>query len=157
MPTAVSSPEIGGALDPNRDQQFLNNFDVSGNASFKGSATCYGATGGLGYSTGSGGSVTQITSKSTGVTLSTLSGQITMNNASLANATGVAFTVTNTLIAANDCPNVVILSGATANTYLVCIGAVAAGSFVVNLYNYSGSSQTDAIVLQFDIIRGAKI
>ena len=49
-----------------------------------------------------GGTVTQATNKSTGVTLNTQSGQITMNNAALADAAEVSFTVTNDKIAATD-------------------------------------------------------
>ena len=49
-----------------------------------------------------GGTVTQATNKGTGVTLNTQSGQITMNNAALADAAEVSFTVTNSKIAATD-------------------------------------------------------
>ena len=49
-----------------------------------------------------GGTVTQATNKSTGVTLNTESGQITMNNAQLDAGTEVTFTVTNDKIAAED-------------------------------------------------------
>lgn len=41
-------------------------------------------TGGIGYQTGSGGTVTQATSKSTAVTLNKLSGRITLNAEALA-------------------------------------------------------------------------
>jgi hypothetical protein len=41
------------------------------------------ATAGVGYGTGAGGAVTQATSKSTGVTLDKVCGEITMNNATL--------------------------------------------------------------------------
>jgi len=43
------------------------------------------ATAEIGYSTAAQGTVTQLTSKSTGVTLNKSSGQITMNNAALLN------------------------------------------------------------------------
>ena len=49
-----------------------------------------------------GGTVTQATNKTTGVTLNTESGQITMNNAALGAAGEASFTVTNDKIAATD-------------------------------------------------------
>jgi hypothetical protein len=51
---------------------------------------------GIGYATGAGGAVTQATDRTTGVTLSKLTGQITTNNASLAAGAEAEFTVTNT-------------------------------------------------------------
>ncbi|NBS24587.1 MAG: hypothetical protein EBS78_11605 [Altererythrobacter sp.] len=47
-------------------------------------------SGGIGYGTGAGGTVTQATSKSTGVTLDKVCGEITMNNATLNRETAVA-------------------------------------------------------------------
>jgi hypothetical protein len=55
-----------------------------------------------GYVAGEGGTVTQATSKSTGVTLSKKCGQITMNAAALAADTTVTFTLTNTEVVATD-------------------------------------------------------
>ena len=60
-----------------------------------------------------GGTVTQATNKTTGVTLNTESGQITMNNAALAAAAEVSFTVTNSEIAATD---VVVVNHGSAGT-----------------------------------------
>jgi hypothetical protein len=62
---------------------------ILANASIK----SQGATQGIGYATGAGGTVTQATSKSTAVTLNTVTGAITMNNAALAAATIVSFTL----------------------------------------------------------------
>lgn len=109
----------------------------------------------FGYDTGVGGTVTQLTSKSTSVTLNKLSGQITMHNGSLTQNTGVAFTLNNSFISANDVIVVCIASGATANMYTVTIGAVANGSCDIHLHNHSGSSSySDAVVLNFVVIKG---
>ena len=72
------------------------------------------------------GTVTQATNKSTGVTLNTESGQITMNNAALAAAAEVTFTVTIDKIAATDCVVVNHGSGGTAGSYLVGVYTIAA-------------------------------
>lgn len=110
---------------------------------------------GIGYRTGAGGTVTQATSKSTGVTLNKPSGQITMHNASLASATAVGFTLTNSCIAAADVVHVSIKSGATADCYAVTVDAVAAGSCRISLHNVSGGSLGEAVVLNFAIIKAA--
>ncbi len=107
----------------------------------------------IGYSTGVGGSVTQATNKSTGVTLSTICGRITMNGAALSAAAEVTFTVTNTLVAATDVIVVNHASGGTSGAYLVVISAVAAGSFNITVSNASGGSLSEAIVLQFAVIK----
>ena len=102
-----------------------------------------------------GGTVTQATSKSTGVTLNTHSGQITMDNASLAGAAEVAFTVTNSVVAATDCIIVNLASADTPGEHVVTVAAVASGSFDIMVGNMSGSATTDALVVNFVVIKGA--
>lgn len=112
-------------------------------------------TGSFGYGTGSGGTVTQATSKATGVTLNKPSGQITTASDALAANTAVSFTLTNNKIAANDIPKVVIKSGATAGAYVVQVGAVAAGSCRISIRNMTAGSLSETLVLQFNIEKGA--
>ena len=107
----------------------------------------------VGYSTGTGGAVTQITSKATGVTLNKRCGQITMNNASLSAAAEVSFTLTNSVIAATDVVMVCIGSGATAGAYIVQCDAVATGSCRISIGNMSSGSLGEAIVLNFVVIK----
>ena len=102
-----------------------------------------------------GGTVTQATNKSTGVTLNTESGQITMNNAALAAAAEVSFTVTNSEIAATDVVVVNLGSAGTAGSYLVGATAIAAGSFEITVTNVSGGSLSEAIVINFVALKGA--
>jgi hypothetical protein len=110
-------------------------------------------TAGIGYATGAGGTVTQSTSKSTGVTLNKISGQITMNGAALAAAAEVAFTLTNSTIAATDVVIVNVQSVGTAGSYLVSVGAVANGSCSITVSNASAGSLSQAIVLNFAVIK----
>jgi len=107
----------------------------------------------VGYSIGTGGTVTQATSKSTGVTLNTRCGQITMNNAALAAAAEVSFTLTNSVIAATDVVMVSIASGATAGAYSVQCDATAAGSCRISVGNRNAGSLGEAIVLNFVVIK----
>ncbi len=102
---------------------------------FAGALTSNSPTAGLGYATGAGGTVTQLTSKSTGVTLNKICGAITTHNATLNSNTTVVFTVTNSTVAATDVPYVCLKSGNAANGYIITVGQVAAGSFQINILN----------------------
>lgn len=117
--------------------------------------TCY-ASQEIGYSAAAQGTVTQATSKSTGVTLNKSAGQITMNNAALAATTNVAFTLTNNLISTNDVLIVNVAGGAaTAGTYNVFTSTLAAGSATIVLRNISAGSLSEAVVINYAIIHGA--
>lgn len=101
-----------------------------------------------------GGTVTQATSKSTGVTLNTPTGKITMNSAALAAAAEVSFVVTCAAIGANDRVSVVLISGATVPAdYTVTVVAVSAGSFTIAVGNQGGSSRSDTLVLGYSIFK----
>ena len=102
-----------------------------------------------------GGTVTQATNKSTAVTLNTESGQITMNNAALADAAEVTFQVNNDRVAATDVVVVNHGSGGTAGAYWLVVSTVAAGSFKVTVGNLSGGSLSQAIVVNYALIKGA--
>lgn len=130
---------------------FMNNgekarLDTSGNFLIT-------AGGGLGYGPGSGGAVTQLTSKSTGVTLNKPAGQITMNAAALASNTAVVFTLTNSLIAAVD-GIVVTIQSPTQKYTGICVG-VAAGSCDIRVNNITGGSLSEAVVINYEVIKGA--
>src|SRR4249919_35449 len=99
------------------------------------------------------GSATQATSKSTGVTLDNMCGQITMNAASLAATTSVSFTATCANVDADDTVNINIASGATTGSYMLVVDAVAAGSFRVHLRNLTGGALAEALVLNYSIIK----
>jgi hypothetical protein len=107
----------------------------------------------FGYTTAAQGTVTQATSKSTGVTLNKSAGQITMNNAALAGATAVSFTLTNSLISANDVLILNVGSGGTAVAYTVYTSSISAGSAVVTLRNMTAAtSLSEAVVINFALI-----
>ncbi|MDQ3023222.1 MAG: hypothetical protein M3R04_02375 [bacterium] len=108
-------------------------------------------TDGFGYGAGVGGTVTQATSKATGVTLNTPCGQVVTHAASLAAATSVSFTLTNSKILAHDEIGVWIKSGATADAYTIDVTAVAAGSCRIQIRNESGGALGEALTLGFAI------
>lgn len=117
-----------------------------------GSLRSKGATSGIGYATGAGGTVTQATSKSTGVTLNTVTGAITMNGAALGIDTIVSFTLTNSAIAATDFVALQHDSAGTVGKYLFS-AQPAAGSAVITVTNVSAGSLSEAIVIRFAVIK----
>lgn len=130
---------------------------VSGTAITSGNMTTSGTvltSNSFGYSTGAGGTVTQLTSKATAVTLDKTTGQITTHNAALAAAAEVTFTVNNSKVAATDTVIVNLASGGTTNTYITGVHAVAAGSFDIIIGNMSVTSRSEALVLNYAVIKG---
>jgi len=117
--------------------------------------TCY-ASQEIGYSAAAQGTVTQLTDKSTAVTLNRSMGRITMNNASLATATNATFTLNNSTISANDTVILTISGGqATPGSYNAFANALTTGSVSISLRNISGGSLSEAVVINFCVIHGA--
>jgi len=111
----------------------------------------------IGYGTGSGGTVTQATSKSTGVTLNKGSGQITMNNAALAAGVTVSFVLTNSLITSQDCVDINLKDGSfsTVGTYQIDTHGTGPGYVWITVKNLSAGSLSEAIVINFQLNKGA--
>lgn len=109
--------------------------------------------GGLGYGTGAGGTQTQATSKTQGVTLDKVCGQITMNAAALAAGAKATFTLTNSSIATTDGVVVWIDSGGTANAYRASVAAVGAGTCAITVENITAGSLSEACVIGFAVLK----
>ena len=120
--------------------------------------TCY-ASQEIGYATGAQGTVTQATSKSTGVTLNKSAGRITMDAAALAAGVAVSFVLTNSTISINDTIIVNVSSnttGSLAGAYTTYVSYLAAGSALITLRNLTAAtSYSEAVVINFAIIHGA--
>ena len=113
------------------------------------------ATEEIGYSAAAQGTVTQLTSKSTAVTLDKSAGRITMNGALLAANTAASFTLTNSLISTADSIIVNVSGGGTAAAYTTYISSMTAGSAVVTLRNMTAGDLSEAVIINFAIIHGA--
>lgn len=105
-----------------------------------------------GYTTGDGGAQTQSTNKSTTVVLNRPCGAITMNNATLNTVTTVSFTLTNNTIAATDVLVLNHISGGTITAYTLN-AQCAAGSATINVRNITASNLSEAIVIQFAVVK----
>jgi len=105
--------------------------------------------GGLGYGTGSGGTVTQVTSRTTGVTLNKTNGAITLVSA-VGLATFQSFTVTISTVAATDVVHVTQKSGT--DLYQIFVTATAAGSFQIT-FATTGGITVEQPVFNFAVIK----
>ena len=112
----------------------------------------------IGYATGTGGAVTQITSRTTGVTLNKLTGKITTDNTSLGAELSAEFTVTNSTVAIDDVVSTSIRSGTNGGQTIAEVTGVAAGSFNIKVTNNNaagGGAETGAIILNFAVVKAA--
>ena len=129
--------------------------DHSGNTTQAGSVSAASLfasspTAGIGYTTGAGGTVTQATSRTTGVTINKVCGSITLVSAA-GSASWQSFTVTNSTVAATDTVRVCQKSGT--DKYMAHVTAVGSGSFQIT-YATTGGTTTEQPVFNFAIIKG---
>jgi hypothetical protein len=113
---------------------------------------------GYGSGQGAGSTVTQITTRATGVTINALSGTITTDTTSLAAEASAVFVVTNNKVAITDVVVCNIRSGSIALNTDVVVSAVAAGSFSITVVNNNaaaGTAETGAIIINFVVLKGS--
>ena len=113
-------------------------------------------TGALGYGTGAGGIVTQLTSKSTPVTLNKPSGLIVMHNQTMSSNSIVSFVVYNNTVTANSVI-VLNLSGgiSSAQQYTCYVDDLNDGWFQVSLKNIYPTALTHNVEITFAVIKGS--
>lgn len=109
-------------------------------------------TAGIGYEDGSGGLATQGSSKVNPVTINKTNGQITMDDAALAQYAVATFTLVNSTIAVGDVLILNHVSGGTAGKYLLNAQCLA-GSANINVTNVTTGSASEAIVIAFVVIK----
>jgi hypothetical protein len=108
----------------------------------------------IGYTSFS--TVTQGSSKATAVSLNFPSGNIVLNGAALAAGANVGFQFQNSYISSQDVLIVNIARSATGGAYRVNVDAVANGSANIRLYNNWGASLSEAVVLNYAVIKVGK-
>lgn len=123
--------------------------DVTGNVAATTSILSTGGTSGVGYAAGAGGAVTQLTSRTTGVTLNKVSGAITLVSAA-GSAAYQSFTVTNSAVAATDV--IIVNQKSGTDKYITLITNVAAGSFQIT-FATTGGTTTEQPVFNFAVIK----
>lgn len=151
---AASSAHIGIYDGTNIRLLTVNATPTLGAVTYNGALLSSSATGGVGYATGAGGTVTQATSKATGVTLNKTVGKITTHAANLNAATSVTFTFTNSSIAANDLLLLNIGGGASVGSYSIFAEGLGSGSRTIHLRNESAGTLGEAVDIMFVVIKG---
>ena len=106
-------------------------------------------TGTLGYRTGTGGTVTQSGSRTSGVTLDKINGQITLVSAA-GSASWQTFTVTNNTVAATDV--IIVNQDVGTDRYMTHVTKVQAGSFDIT-FATTGGTTTEQPVFNFAVIK----
>lgn len=105
----------------------------------------------VGYATGAGAAVTQITSRTTGVTINAACGAITLVSAA-GTTSWQSFTVTNSVVAATD--TVIVNQKSGTDLYRTHVTAVGAGSFRITFATTAGTT-TEQPVFTFAVIKAS--
>jgi len=159
--SAVANTPAGGIAATNV-QAAINELDsekfnktggsISGGISVAGNVLA--TSGAIGYGAGAGGTVTQATSKSTAVTLNKPSGRITMNSAALPTGTWVDFQLSNSVIGASDCFLVNFDFGSLGTASYQVEAHAMTGQACIRVRQDSGISLSEAVVINFQVIKG---
>jgi len=109
---------------------------------------------GIGFATGAGNTVTQLTSKSTAVTINTVTGKIVTHNEVIAAGGRKFFFVNNS--AFTNVNDIIVLTGTptgASGTYTFDVDYRASGQFRIAIYNWDTATHTEAININFAIVR----
>lgn len=105
---------------------------------------------GIGYATGSGGTVIQTPLRSSGVTINKPTGSITLASA-LGTTSWGNFTVTNSTVAATD--TIIVNQKSGTDEYQIFVTNIIAGSFRIT-FATTGGTTTEQPVFNFNVIKG---
>jgi hypothetical protein len=115
------------------------------------------STDGIGYPNGQGGTATQLTNRTTAVTVNKLVGVVTLFSATAAQGV-FSFQVNNNLVAVDD---VIIVntrnSGTPTNIYIPAVTRVQAGFFRISVYVPSAVGTADQPQINFFVLKGTAI
>jgi hypothetical protein len=143
----IATPSV--RLDVNGDIKSSSNISAVGTIS----SSNISAVGTIGYTTGAGGAVTQLVSRTTAVTINKICGSITMFSAA-GSTTWASFTANNNLVSSTD--TILLSYSGGSNNYVINVGRIVnATSFVINFVSISGIV-IDAPTINFTIIKSVK-
>ena len=124
---------------------------------FKGGVLSGSATQPTGYMTGAGGTVTQLTSKSTAVSINKPTGVITTHNASLAAGASVVFQVNNNLVINSYLVVAHCGSDTPESKYTVSVLSVSPIAFTLRLTNITGGNLAEAVKINYAVFCGVTL
>lgn len=102
---------------------------------------------------GTGGAVSQATSKSTAVTLNKRCGNVTMMNSALAAGAIVSFTLNNSMAALEDMVLATHHATGTFGAYNIAARVTSTGAVTVSVRNTSAASLSEAVVIKFALLK----
>lgn len=105
------------------------------------------------YGTGAGGVVTQLTSKSTAITLNKACGVVTMHNESMTAGDVKSFVFNNSLISQNDILHLNIIGAGSYGAYSLTISDMISGGAVITIRNISAGALAEAVQFSFSITK----
>lgn len=154
--TTTGAAMIGGTTAGSATLHVLGTMSVSSSGTIAGvlstsSVVSTSKTEGIGYAVGSGSTVTQGTSRTTGVTINDVVGSITLFSTA-GSATWQSFTMTNSTIGINDL--IIVNQRSGTDLYMISVTAVAAGSCRIS-FATTGGTTSEAPVFNFAVIKGA--
>jgi len=110
----------------------------------------------IGYPTGSGGQVEQLTSKETAVTLNKICGRIRTHDSQINGNARKTFTVNNSFMKLGDAVIVNHAAGDTGYSYTLDVHDHADGSFKISMHLAGGTNRAHHIDINFAIIKGSR-
>jgi hypothetical protein len=122
---------------------------VSGDLTTSGNLRANGGV--IGYATGAGGTVTQGTNRSTGVTINKGTGSITLFSTTTTAGQTTTFTVTNNTVVATD--TVIVSQQSGVGIYFVGVTNVTTNSFQISVFTPTSVGSAEAPVLNFAVIK----
>ena len=129
--------------------EVLNNKTVNANGHIKSSSSVSG----VGYDTGAGGTVTQDTNRTNAVTINNICGQITTVSATATADTFVTFTVYNSAVSSTDTVIANLAGIGFSGGYILNVVNVRSGNFKIQTYTPSDVVSSEALVINFSVIK----
>ena len=114
----------------------------------------YFTSGAFGYGAGAGGTVTQLTSKNTPVTLNKPSGMVITHSGTLVGGEIAYFSLYNTLVSTLD---TIIVNCNNGSYNVTAYGYQGNGIFVVAITNRTSVALSDTLYINFTIIKGGNV
>ena len=146
----IGNTRFGGSSVPTAPVDVTGAIKASGNITSATSVFSSSPSAGIGYSAGAGSTVTQTTSRTTSVSISAVTGAITLVSAA-GSATYQSFTVNNTSVFSTDV--IIVNQQSGTDKYIILVTQVSNFSFQIT-FATTGGTTTEQPVFNFAVIKG---
>lgn len=146
----IGNTRFGDSSAPTVPVDVTGAIKASGNITSAASVFSSSPSAGIGYSTGAGLAVTQLTSRTTSVSINAVTGAITLVSAA-GSATYQSFTVNNTSVSITDV--VVVCQKSGTDKYIILVTQITGVGFQIT-FATTGGTTTEQPVFAFAVIKG---